>query len=122
MARITGVGGIFFKSPDPRALAAWYGDVLGLKVEDWGGIAFAPDPAGPPFLVFSPFAQDTEYFAPSRAAFMVNFAVDDMDAYVAMLAGKGVEILKRDDSDPNGRFAWIMDPDGNKIELWQSQH
>jgi catechol 2,3-dioxygenase-like lactoylglutathione lyase family enzyme len=118
--RITGVGGVFFKSKDPKALAAWYRDVLGLKVEDWGGAALRYDtPQHPPVLVWSPFPQTSGYMAPSTREFMIDFAVDDLDAYVAMLVGKGVTILKRDDKDPNGRFAWILDPDGTKIELWE---
>ncbi|HEX4533905.1 MAG TPA: VOC family protein [Rhizomicrobium sp.] len=121
MARITGVGGIFFKSPDPKALSAWYSDVLGLKMEDWGGAMLMPDPLSPPMLVLSPFAQDTTHFAPSTRDFMINFGVDDLDAYIALLAGKGVQILKREEAAGQGRFAWIMDPDGNKIELWEPE-
>ena len=118
--RITGIGGLFFKSKDPKALAAWYRDVLGMKVETWGGALLSYDaPGHPPVAVWSPFPQDSDYMAPSTREFMVNFAVDDLDAFVAMLTKKGVAILKRDDSDPNGKFAWIIDPDGTKIELWQ---
>jgi len=118
---ITGVGGIFFKSKDPKALAAWYRDVLGLKIESWGGALLATDaPGHPPVVVWNAFPDSTDYLAPSSREFMVNFAVDDLDAYIARLAARGVKILKRDDtSDPNGRFAWIVDPDGTKIELWQ---
>jgi catechol 2,3-dioxygenase-like lactoylglutathione lyase family enzyme len=121
MAHITGVGGIFVKSPDPKKLAAWYRDVLGLKIEDWGGAMLPYDAKGhPPVVVWSAFPATTKHFAPSSREFMINFAVDDMDAFIAMLKSKHVEILKRDDdSDPSGRFAWIMDPDGTKIELWQ---
>ena len=121
MAHITGVGGIFFKSPDPKKLAAWYRDVLGVKIEDWGGAMLSYDARDhPPVLVWNSFPSDTKYFAPSKREFMINFAVDDMDAFLAMLKEKHVEILKRDDtSDPSGRFAWIMDPDDTKIELWQ---
>lgn len=120
LGRVTGIGGIFFKSKDPKALAAWYREVLGLRIEDWGGAALSYEaPRHPPVLVWSPFADSTDYMAPSRREFMVNFAVDDLDAVVAKLAGKGVAILKRDDKDPNGRFVWILDPDGTKIELWQ---
>jgi catechol 2,3-dioxygenase-like lactoylglutathione lyase family enzyme len=121
MSHITGIGGVFFKSPDPKKLAAWYRDVLGLKVEDWGGAMLSYEGKDhPPVLVWNPFPANTKHFAPSTREFMINFAVDDMDAFIAMLKSKHVEILKRDDeSDPSGRFAWIMDPDGTKIELWQ---
>ena len=117
---ITGVGGIFFKSKDPKALAAWYRDVLGLRLEAWGGATLGYDaPGHPPVLVWNAFPENTDYFAPSTRSYMVNFAVDDLDAFVTRLEKKGVKILKRDDSDPNGRFAWILDPDGTKIELWE---
>ncbi|HVP84325.1 MAG TPA: VOC family protein [Rhizomicrobium sp.] len=120
--RITGIGGIFFKSKDPKALAAWYRDVLGIAVEDWGGATLRYDaPGHPPVVVWGPFAEKTEYFAPSSREFMLNFAVDDMDAFLARIEAKGVKVLKRDDSDPSGKFAWIVDPDGTKIELWQAK-
>lgn len=118
--RITGIGGIFFKAKDPKALAAWYKDVLGLPLEDWGGATLAPDaPGHPPVLVWNAFAADTKYFEPSGREYMINYAVDDLDAFLARIEAKGVEVLKRDDSDPSGKFAWIMDPEGNKLELWQ---
>ena len=117
---ITGVGGVFFKAKDPKALAAWYRDVLGMPMEAWGGAALRYDaPKHPPVAAWSPFPASTDYFAPSTSAFMINYAVDDMDALLARLSTKGVQILKRDDSDENGRFAWILDPEGNKVELWQ---
>jgi catechol 2,3-dioxygenase-like lactoylglutathione lyase family enzyme len=119
MARITGVGGVFFKCKDPKALSDWYRRVLGLAVEDWGGVLFSPDSDGPPHLVWGPFATDTAYFAPSARDCMINFAVDDLDAVLARLKENGVEILGRDDSDPNGRFAWFLDPANIKIELWE---
>ena len=119
MVRITGLGGIFFKARDPKALAAWYRDVLGLAVEDWGGALLKPDPEGPPHVVWGPFAHDTEYFKPSAREHMVNFAVDDLDAYLASLKAKSIEILGRDDSDPAGKFAWVMDPEGTKLEFWE---
>jgi catechol 2,3-dioxygenase-like lactoylglutathione lyase family enzyme len=118
--RITGLGGIFVRSPDPRALAAWYRDVLGLPIEPWGGAALRYDaPGHPPVVTWNAFRHDTTYMAPSTRDFMLDFAVDDLDAFLARLAAHGVHPLKRDDSDPSGRFAWIMDPDGTKIELWQ---
>jgi len=122
MARITGIGGIFFRSADPKALGAWYRDVLGLDVQDWGGALLPYDaPQHPPQAVWSPFEHDTKYFAPSTREFMINFAVDDLDAMLARVESKGVAVLGRDDSDPHGRFAWIQDPDGTKIELWQAK-
>lgn len=118
--RITGVGGIFFKSKDPKALAAWYRDVLGITLEPWGGAALRTDaPGHPPVVVWNAFPQNSEYFAPSTQPYMVNFAVDDLDAFLARLKKKGVAVLKRDDTDPSGKFAWILDPEGTKIELWQ---
>jgi predicted enzyme related to lactoylglutathione lyase len=119
MARITGVGGIFFKCADPGALSAWYREMLGLDVASWGGAMLERDPAGPPCTVWAPFRQDTDHFAPSTGDFMINFAVDDMDGFIANLEAKGVAILKRDDSDSNGRFAWLLDPAGTKVELWE---
>ena len=118
--RITGVGGVFVRSADPKALAAWYRDILGIAIEEWGGAALKTDaPGHPPVVVWGTFAQDTKYFAPSTREFMINFAVDDLDAFLARIAAKGVEPVGRDDSDPSGRFAWIVDPDGTKVELWQ---
>jgi len=118
--RITGVGGIFVKSKDPKKLAAWYRDVLGIAVESWGGAMLRYDaPNHPPVLVWNPMPEGSDYAAPSTREFMLDFAVDDLDAFVARLQSKGVTILKRDDSDPTGKFAWILDPDGTKIELWQ---
>ena len=118
--RITGVGGIFFKSKDPKALAAWYRDVLGIAVEDWGGAALSTDaPGHPPVVVWSPFAENTDYFAPSAQALHDQFRGRRYGRVSRALEEKGVKVLKRDDNDPNGKFAWIMDPEGNKIELWQ---
>lgn len=120
IGRITGVGGIFVKSKDPKALAAWYRDVLGIPLEDFGGATLRYDaPGHPPFVVWGGFKQDSKYMAPSTREFMIDFAVDDLDAFLARLAKKGVSVIKRDDSDPSGKFAWILDPDGTKIELWE---
>ncbi len=119
MARITGVGGIFFKSPDPQALSAWYHDVLGFELQDWGGALLRTrSPGHPPFVAWTPFAADTRYFEPSTRDFMINFAVDDLDGMLAQIEAKGVAVLGRNE-ESYGKFAWILDPDGNKIELWQ---
>jgi catechol 2,3-dioxygenase-like lactoylglutathione lyase family enzyme len=118
--KITGLGGVFIKSKNPRALAAWYRDVLGINLERWGGAILRYDaPGHPPQLVWNAFPAATDYFAPSSREVMLDFAVDDMDAFLAKLRAKHVEVLKSEDTNPDGRFAWIMDPDGTKIELWQ---
>jgi catechol 2,3-dioxygenase-like lactoylglutathione lyase family enzyme len=118
--RITGIGGIFVVSKNPQALAAWYRDVLGISLEPWGGATFRYDATDhPDVVVWNAFPEGESYLEPSRRDFMLNFGVDDLDAFLARLEAKGVTILKRDDSDPNGKFAWILDPDGTKIELWQ---
>lgn len=120
IGRITGIGGIFFKSKDPKALMAWYRDVLGMKLETWGGAALAYDaPGHPPALIVNALDQETGYLDPSKREFMINFAVDDLSAFLDRLNAKGVAVLKREESDPMGKFAWIVDPDGTKIELWQ---
>lgn len=117
--RITGLGGVFFKSKDPKALSAWYRDVLGLDVASWGGAMLRYDaPGHPPMAVWSPFSATSGEMAGSTREFMINFAVDDMDAFLARLTAKGVTILKRE-QDATGSFAWILDPDGTKIEFWQ---
>ena len=119
---VTGVGGVFLKSRDPRALATWYRSVLGLRVEAWGGALLRYDaPQHPPMLAWNVFNQTTDYFEPSKCQVMINYAVDDLDALLGKLAARGVSVIKRDDNDPNGRFAWILDPDGNKVELWEPQ-
>ena len=123
MKRVTGIGGIFFKAKDPAALRAWYAKHLGIDVQPWGGAAFTwADDAGnamkgTTIWNIGDAAGDT--YAPSTATFMINYRVDDLTALLAQLKSNGVEILKGPDSDENGKFAWIMDPEGNKIELWQ---
>lgn len=118
--RITGLGGVFVTSKDPKALAAWYRDVLGIKLENWGGAVLRYDaPGHPPMMLWNAMPADSAEIAPSRRDFMLNFAVDNMAAFVAKLRAKKVAILKLDDTDPFGKFAWILDPDGTKIELWE---
>ena len=116
---ITGVGGIFVTSKDPKALAKWYKEVLGINLESWGGAILRYDaPGHPPMALWNAMPQDSDEIAPSHRDFMINFAVDDLDAFVARLQAKGVTILNRQ-ADRTGKFAWILDPDGTKIELWQ---
>jgi len=119
VGRVTGLGGVFVKSKHPKALSAWYRDVLGLEVQSWGGAMLRYDaPGHPPMALWSPFSENSDEMAGSTREFMINLAVDDMDAFVARLTAKGVPILKRE-QDATGKFAWILDPDGTKIELWQ---
>lgn len=120
--RITGVGGVFLKSRNPRALGAWYRDVLGLRLESWGGALLRHDaPQHPTVLAWNIFDQSSDYFEPSKCEVMINYAVDDLDALLAKVIAHGSTVIKRDDSDPHGKFAWILDPDGNKVELWQAK-
>ncbi len=122
MAAILGIGGIFFKSQDPAQLADWYRRVFDLAFADWGGIAFPITPAAAQpgaCQVFSAFPAATTYFAPSEKPFMINLMVDDLDGVLARAAHAGVEPVWRDDADPNGRFAHVIDPEGTKIELWE---
>ena len=119
MARVLGVGGIFFKSPDPAALGGWYARWLGLSVEEWGGVVFLPG-AMPPggATVWSPFKETTDYFTPSGKEFMLNLVVDDLGAALAQVAEGGASVLGQSE-EFNGRFGWFIDPDGNKVELWE---
>ena len=119
MARITGLGGLFFHSPDPKALASWYRDTLGIQIEDWGGSILRPEGAGPAYQVWSPFHKDSGHFKPSTREFMINFSVDDLDVFASELEAKGVEVQGRQEMEGMGKFAWILDPDGTKIELWE---
>ena len=122
MAKVIGLGGLFFKSADPDATRSWYARVLGMAFDDWGGLVFLPDAAAAQpgaGTVFSPFSAETDYFAPSDKEFMFNLMVDDLGAMLARCAAEGVEPVKVFPPEPNGRFAHIMDPDGRKIELWQ---
>ena len=116
---ITGLGGVFVTSKDPKALAKWYKDVLGINLESWGGAILRYDaPGHPPMALWNAMPETSDEIAPSHRDFMINFAVDDLDAFVARLQAKGITILNRE-GDRTGKFAWILDPDGTKIELWQ---
>lgn len=123
MAKVTGIGGVFFKSTkDHKALAAWYQKHLGMPLESWGGamLKWPEDRAGDEGVTVWHVAEpNTKWFAPSNASFMINYRVDDMTGLLANLRAAGIEIIKGPDTDDNGTFAWILDPDGNKVELWQ---
>jgi catechol 2,3-dioxygenase-like lactoylglutathione lyase family enzyme len=121
MKRVTGIGGIFFRSPNPKALEAWYRDHLGLDVTEWGGCVFewggADSEAG--MTIWSVFPEDTDKMAPSGASFMVNFRVADLASLMAALRAEGCRVLEQTEASEFGRFGWVLDPDGNKVELWE---
>ena len=123
MAKVTGIGGVFLKCRgDSDALAAWYHKHLGMPLETWGGaiLRWPDDKAGDGGLtVWSLAGKDSKWFSPSDSAFMINYRVDDLDALLAQLRAAGVEVVGGPDAAENGKFAWIMDPDGNKVELWE---
>ncbi len=121
MKRVTGIGGVFFKAKDPEALYAWYEKHLGLRRNSQTqAVVFESEETCDrrAQTIWSLFPHTTKYFEPSHASFMLNYRVDDLDGLVAALRNEGVEILGREDYD-YGRFAWIMDPEGNRIELWE---
>ena len=121
MKRVTGIGGVFFKAKDPAALGAWYKTHLGIDVQDWGGAAFTwADSDGKPVGGTTAWSVgDGSNFAPSNASFMVNYRVEDLAALLEALRAEGCDILETTDDPEYGQFAWIMDPEGNKVELWQ---
>lgn len=121
MPSVLGIGGLFFKSADPAATNEWYARVLGIEIAEWGAFFAADAAAAHPGAgtAFSPFKADTDYFAPSDAAFMFNLMVDDLDGILARCAQHGVTPLKILPDEGMGPFAHIMDPEGRKIELWQ---
>jgi predicted enzyme related to lactoylglutathione lyase len=121
MKRVTGIGGIFFKSSDPKRLGAWYRDHLGLDVSDWGGAIFqwgGPD-SSLGMTIWSPFSQDTNKMDPSSASFMINFRVADLDTLLATLRAEGCTVIDNTEPSDFGKFGWVIDPDGNKVELWE---
>lgn len=122
MRRVTGIGGVFFKSKDPAALAAWYQKHLGIDVQ--GGYAAFPwtDADGKPvdgMTVWSVSAADGDHFAPSTASFMVNYRVEDLRGLLDALRAEGCQVLDKVDEAEFGKFGWVIDPDGNKVELWE---
>jgi predicted enzyme related to lactoylglutathione lyase len=118
MAKAVGVGGVFLKARDPQALSAWYAARLGITTQDGGTLAFdGPESAG--MTVFAHFPQDSGYFGEASQQTMVNFRVDDLDALLADLAAAGVRVDPKREDFEYGRFAWIWDLEGNRVELWQ---
>jgi hypothetical protein len=123
MQRVTGIGGIFFKANDPVALRAWYQTHLGIDVQVWGGAAFSwTDPSGQPVpgtTIWSISGNEGDTFAPSPASFMINYRVADLKSLLEALRSEGCNVLEKSDDSEYGKFGWVIDPEGNKVELWQ---
>jgi predicted enzyme related to lactoylglutathione lyase len=122
MARVTGIGGVFLRSHDPKALAKWYAEHLGITLSDFNGAAFPWSdelPAGTGMTAWSAFPTASEYLGAPTQQSMINYRVDDLDTLLTELAAKGVWIDPKRDDASYGKFAWIKDCDGNRLELWQ---
>ena len=121
--RVTALGGIFFKTENPEKMRQWYAEHLGLNTDKHGTTfewrhSDAPEQKG--FTVWSPFSENTDYFAPSKATFMVNYRVENLEWLLQQLKAEGVEVVGNIMVESYGKFAHILDPEGNKIELWES--
>jgi predicted enzyme related to lactoylglutathione lyase len=123
MKRVTGIGGVFFKAQDAQALQSWYKRHLGIDVQAWGGAAFDwADADGKPVAgttAWSIASAQSDQFAPSTAPFMVNYRVEDLHSLLSALRAEGCNVLDKIDESEFGKFAWVIDPEGNKVELWQ---
>jgi predicted enzyme related to lactoylglutathione lyase len=122
--RVIGLGGLFLLSEDPAGLAAWYQTVLGMEPSDFGGFHFLHGDSSARFAdgartVFSAFAADSDYLSPSRLSYMFNLMVDDLAAILERAAAAGVEPVQPLQQTDYGSFAWVMDPEGRKVELWE---
>lgn len=120
MNRVIGLGGIFFKCRDIEHTRAWYARHLGINVESWGAQFNLRDDTNPSaYSVLSFFKRSTDYFEPSESAFMINFRVENLDNLVKVLREEGIELIGEPLEEEYGKFAWLLDPEGNKIELWE---
>lgn len=120
--KVTGIGGVFFKCKDPDKMRNWYGKNLGLKTNEYGSLfefRLADEPDKQAYLQWSTFSENTKYFEPSRKEFMINYRVHDLEALKVELEKQGVTIVDEIESYDYGKFLHIMDPEGNKIELWE---
>ena len=125
MKRVLGIGGIFFKCKDPEAVNAWYQKHLGFKVNEYGSLFQGrefEEPDERTLLQWAPFKSDTEYFKPSEKEFMLNYRVSNLEELLPVLKKEGVEVVGEIQSFPYGKFAHIMDPEGNKVELWEAKN
>ena len=123
MKRVTGLGGIFFKTADPKQSMEWYQKHLGIQMDGSYGTSFvwrsAQNPENKGFTAWSPMKKDTTYFSPSEQPFMINYRVENLEALLAVLKEEGIDQVGEMESHEYGKFAWIMDPNGVKIELWE---
>ena len=121
MKRVTGIGGVFLKANNPENLCAWYKTHLGIDIQKWGGATFRwIDEAGAPTSGTTAWSiGDGSYFAPSSSSFMINYRVADLHSLLKLLRDEGCEVLEKVEESEFGIFGWVMDPEGNKIELWQ---
>jgi predicted enzyme related to lactoylglutathione lyase len=123
MKRVTGIGGIFFNAKDPAAMRAWYKQHLGVDVLDWGGAVFNwADEEGKPtggMTVWSINGADTTLYEPSKSNFMINYRVADLAALLQALRDEGCQVLDKTEDGEYGKFGWVIDPEGNKVELWE---
>jgi predicted enzyme related to lactoylglutathione lyase len=118
--KVTGIGGIFFKSKDPKATKNWYSKHLGLNNDQWGSTFWWKDKEGNDCSTqWSPMKEDTDYYEPSKKEFMVNYRVENLEELLEELRKEGVEIVGEMQTFDYGKFGWILDPEGNKIELWE---
>ena|SRR5688500_5345118 len=126
MKRVTGIGGIFFKTNDPEALTRWYQEHLGIELDPQGYVSFEwrdkDDPSHKGSTAWAPFPADTDYFKPSSKPFMINYRVENLDYVLEQLRKEGVTVEDRIQNEPYGRFAWLTDPEGNRIELWEPRN
>jgi len=121
--RVTGIGGVFFKAKNPDSLRTWYKTHLGIEVETWGGYAFKwksdQNPSGEGTTVWGVFKPTTKYFEPSKSPFMINYRVDNLEALLRALRSEGCAVDTAMNESEDGKFGWVMDPEGNRIELWE---
>jgi len=118
--RVTGIGGLFFKTEDPKATKEWYAAHLGFNTDDWGCTFWWKDKEGKDCSTqWSPFTKNTDYFEPSKKEFMFNYRVENLDELLSELKKEGVTVIDKVEESEYGKFGWIVDLDGNKIELWE---
>lgn len=122
MKRVIGIGGVFFKCKDQETIKNWYREHLGIQSESWGAVfpwRRHDNPEDESYTAWSPFREDTKYFQPGEQDFMINYQVDDLHALLDALRKEGVEVMDNTEESEFGKFGWILDPEGRKIELWE---